>query len=177
MGRRRQYCRQSCRQRAYEQRASLNRFGAGAVSDDAGPSLYASHDGGNRWASTGCWWPGDHWNGWFQNLSFCPGDDGYLYCVSTGFQRDKGLMLSRVPTDRITDPRDVGSMTAHGNLALAHATMVSANEQRIANLIAYAVMLRTTGNTPDALAKLRVLESRIDAALGTAAPVEEPAHA
>ena len=25
MGRRRQYCRQSCRQRAYEQRASLNR--------------------------------------------------------------------------------------------------------------------------------------------------------
>jgi hypothetical protein len=27
MGRRRQYCRQSCRQRAYEQRASLNRNG------------------------------------------------------------------------------------------------------------------------------------------------------
>jgi hypothetical protein len=35
MGRRRQYCRQSCRQRAYEQRASLNRSGAGAVPDDA----------------------------------------------------------------------------------------------------------------------------------------------
>lgn len=34
MGRRRQYCRQSCRQRAYEQRASLNRNGA-AVPDDA----------------------------------------------------------------------------------------------------------------------------------------------
>jgi len=31
MGRRRQYCRQSCRQRAYEQRASLARGGAGAV--------------------------------------------------------------------------------------------------------------------------------------------------
>ena len=29
MGRRRQYCRQSCRQRAYEQRASLNRGEAG----------------------------------------------------------------------------------------------------------------------------------------------------
>ncbi len=29
MGRRRQYCRQSCRQRAYEQRASLHRGGAG----------------------------------------------------------------------------------------------------------------------------------------------------
>ncbi|OBF61846.1 hypothetical protein A5753_17920 [Mycobacterium sp. 852002-51971_SCH5477799-a] len=35
MGRRRQYCRQSCRQRAYEQRASLNRNGAAAVADDA----------------------------------------------------------------------------------------------------------------------------------------------
>jgi hypothetical protein len=35
MGRRRQYCRQSCRQRAYEQRASLNRTGATAVADDA----------------------------------------------------------------------------------------------------------------------------------------------
>src|ERR1700730_16180340 len=30
MGRRRQYCRQSCRQRAYEQRASINRGDAGA---------------------------------------------------------------------------------------------------------------------------------------------------
>lgn len=35
MGRRRQYCRQSCRQRAYEQRASLNRNGAVAVPEDA----------------------------------------------------------------------------------------------------------------------------------------------
>jgi len=34
LGRRRQYCRQSCRQRAYEQRASLSRGGA-AVPDDA----------------------------------------------------------------------------------------------------------------------------------------------
>lgn len=35
MGRRRQYCRQSCRQRAYEQRASLTRGGAAAVPSDA----------------------------------------------------------------------------------------------------------------------------------------------
>lgn len=33
MGRRRQYCRQSCRQRAYEQRASLNRGGADLPTD------------------------------------------------------------------------------------------------------------------------------------------------
>jgi hypothetical protein len=30
MGRRRQYCRQSCRQRAYEQRATISRGGVGA---------------------------------------------------------------------------------------------------------------------------------------------------
>ncbi|BBZ43832.1 hypothetical protein MPRM_11130 [Mycobacterium parmense] len=35
MGRRRQYCRQSCRQRAYEQRALLNRGGSAALPDDA----------------------------------------------------------------------------------------------------------------------------------------------
>ncbi|HWF28645.1 MAG TPA: hypothetical protein VG327_09760 [Mycobacterium sp.] len=35
MGRRRQYCRQSCRQRAYEQRASLNRGEATALPADA----------------------------------------------------------------------------------------------------------------------------------------------
>jgi hypothetical protein len=35
MGRRRQYCRQSCRQRAYEQRASLTRGDAAALPADA----------------------------------------------------------------------------------------------------------------------------------------------
>lgn len=35
MGRRRQYCRQSCRQRAYEQRASLHRVGATALPTNA----------------------------------------------------------------------------------------------------------------------------------------------
>jgi hypothetical protein len=35
MGRRRRYCRQSCRQRAYEQRASLNRGSGTALPADA----------------------------------------------------------------------------------------------------------------------------------------------
>lgn len=35
MGRRRQYCRRSCRQRAYEQRALLSRGGAQALPTDA----------------------------------------------------------------------------------------------------------------------------------------------
>jgi hypothetical protein len=35
MGRRRQYCRQSCRQRAYEQRASINGAKAASLPPDA----------------------------------------------------------------------------------------------------------------------------------------------
>jgi hypothetical protein len=35
MGRRRQYCRQSCRQRAYEQRASINGAAGASVPPDA----------------------------------------------------------------------------------------------------------------------------------------------
>jgi hypothetical protein len=35
MGRRRQYCRQSCRQRAYEQRSSINRGASTALPTDA----------------------------------------------------------------------------------------------------------------------------------------------
>src|SRR6202012_3678335 len=35
LGRRRQYCRQSCRQRAYEQRASLSRGGETVLPSDA----------------------------------------------------------------------------------------------------------------------------------------------
>ena len=35
LGRRRQYCRQSCRQRAYEQRASINGANVAAVPPDA----------------------------------------------------------------------------------------------------------------------------------------------
>ncbi|GBE66670.1 hypothetical protein MFM001_31320 [Mycobacterium sp. MFM001] len=35
MGRRRQYCRQSCRQRAYEQRASMNGAGGPSLPPDA----------------------------------------------------------------------------------------------------------------------------------------------
>ena len=35
MGRRRQYCRQSCRQRAYEQRASINGTNAASLPADA----------------------------------------------------------------------------------------------------------------------------------------------
>lgn len=49
-------------------------------------------------------WPGGHHDGLFQMLTWEQGGDGYVYVFSTGFQRDKGLILQRVPPDRLADP-------------------------------------------------------------------------
>ncbi|GAA4866604.1 DUF4185 domain-containing protein [Saccharopolyspora cebuensis] len=67
--------------------------------------VHRSTDNGETWQHTGTTWPGDHHGGLFQMLTWAPGDDGYVYAFSTGFQRDKGLLLHRVPADRLTDPR------------------------------------------------------------------------
>lgn len=65
--------------------------------------IIASRDNGVTWERTGCDWPGDHHDGLFQQLTWCDGGDGYVYAYTTGFQRRDGLLLHRVPTDRITD--------------------------------------------------------------------------
>ncbi len=66
--------------------------------------LYRSCDNGETWQHTGAGWPGDHLGGLFQMLTAARGDDGFVYAFSTGFQRDKGLLLQRVPEDRFLDP-------------------------------------------------------------------------
>ncbi len=66
--------------------------------------IHRSTDNGETWQHTGTTWPGDHHAGLFQMLTWAPGDDGYVYAFSTGFQRNKGLILQRVPADRLTDP-------------------------------------------------------------------------
>lgn len=67
--------------------------------------ILASTDNGETWTRTGCEWPGDHYQGLFQQLTWCLGDDGYVYAYTTGFQRNAGLLLHRVPAESITDPR------------------------------------------------------------------------
>lgn len=67
------------------------------------------------------------------------------------------------------DEEEATSVT-HATLALAHATMLQANEQRVGNLIAYLGVLRSTPLaqlTATGKARLALVESRIDAALGT----------
>ena len=55
------------------------------------------------WVSTGLSWPGGHLGGMFQMLTWELGPDGYVYALTTGFQRDKGLLLQRVPADHLLD--------------------------------------------------------------------------
>ncbi|MBE9376616.1 DUF4185 domain-containing protein [Saccharopolyspora sp. HNM0983] len=66
--------------------------------------VHRSTDNGQSWQHTGTTWPGDHLGGLFQMLTWELGDDGMVYAFSTGFQRDRGLLLQRVPADRLTDP-------------------------------------------------------------------------
>lgn len=66
--------------------------------------IHRSVDNGQTWQPTGAQWPGDHLGGLFQMLTWELGDDGWVYAFSTGFQRDKGLILQRVPADRLTEP-------------------------------------------------------------------------
>lgn len=67
--------------------------------------ILRSHDNGASWTHTHARFPGALHGGRFQMPTWAEGDDGWVYVFSTGFQRDKPIILSRVPRDRITDPR------------------------------------------------------------------------
>lgn len=64
--------------------------------------IHSSRDNGVTWRPTGARWPGGHHGGLFQMLTWERGDDGFVYAFTTGFQRANGLVLHRVPEDRIT---------------------------------------------------------------------------
>ncbi|MEV4342206.1 DUF4185 domain-containing protein [Streptomyces sp. NPDC049590] len=66
--------------------------------------IWRSDDSGATWTHTGAKFPADLHGGLFQMLTWGLGDDGYVYVYSTGNQRDKPIILHRVPRGRITDP-------------------------------------------------------------------------
>ncbi len=66
--------------------------------------IWRSRDAGETWHPTAARFPGTLHGGMFQLLTWALGDDGYVYVLSTGFQRDKPALLHRVPAERITDP-------------------------------------------------------------------------
>lgn len=67
--------------------------------------FWRSTDNGETWEYL-CLWPGDQYNGQFQQKTYAVADDGYCYVLSTAFNRDvvSDLLLHRVPQDRLGDP-------------------------------------------------------------------------
>ncbi|MGN7860083.1 DUF4185 domain-containing protein [Microbacterium sp. 22303] len=64
--------------------------------------LWQSDDSGATWQHTGLKFPADMANGHFQCITWGQGNDGYVYIYGTGFQRDKGIVLYRVPQNSMT---------------------------------------------------------------------------
>jgi Domain of unknown function (DUF4185) len=72
--------------------------------------IWKSDDSGVSWTNIGVKFPADLHGGYAQCWSwdYNPGD-GWVYVVSTGFQRDKGIILRRVRPDHLGDvPRYAG---------------------------------------------------------------------
>lgn len=65
--------------------------------------ILASSDNGVTWHRTGTQWPAAQYDGLFSMITWALADDGYVYAFSTAFQRTSGLLLHRVPADRLTD--------------------------------------------------------------------------
>ncbi|SDT15752.1 DUF4185 domain-containing protein [Microlunatus soli] len=66
--------------------------------------IWRSDDNGGSWVHTGAKFDAGRDNGLFQLITWGLGDDGFVYVYSTGFQRDKPIILHRVPADRIAQP-------------------------------------------------------------------------
>jgi hypothetical protein len=76
--------------------------------------IWASPDNGATWQEMGAkaTFPASMNNGYAQLWSWdYDPDDGWVYVVSTGFQRDKGIILRRVLPD------DIGDMTKYSGWA------------------------------------------------------------
>ncbi|MQA26631.1 MAG: DUF4185 domain-containing protein [Micromonosporaceae bacterium] len=65
--------------------------------------IWRSDNNGASWTHTGAKFPSDLHGGLFQLLTWAPGNDGYVYVYSTGFQRDKPIILHRVRSGSITN--------------------------------------------------------------------------
>ena len=66
--------------------------------------IWRSDDSGESWQHTGATFDPTLHGGMFQLWSWAAGDDGFVYVYSTGFQRDKPIILHRVPVEHIADP-------------------------------------------------------------------------
>ena len=67
--------------------------------------FWRSDDNGETWQYL-CQWPGNQYNGQFQQKTYAVADDGYCYVLSTVFNRDvtSDLLLHRVPQNQLGNP-------------------------------------------------------------------------
>jgi hypothetical protein len=67
--------------------------------------FWQSKDNGETWQYL-CQWPGNQYNGQFQQKTYAVADDGYCYVLSTAFNRDavSDLLLHRVPQTQLGNP-------------------------------------------------------------------------
>lgn len=67
--------------------------------------FWQSTDNGETWQYL-CQFPGDQYDGQFQQKTYAVADDGYCYVLSTVFNRDvvSDLLLHRVPQNQLGDP-------------------------------------------------------------------------
>ena len=71
----------------------------------ASTEIWTSTDSGQTWDRTAEMFPGDHLDGHCQQCTWAlHPDDGHVYLLTTGFQRDKEAILQRVPAESILDP-------------------------------------------------------------------------
>ncbi|WP_243654930.1 DUF4185 domain-containing protein [Nocardia alba] len=66
--------------------------------------IWRSADDGRTWHPTEAIFEADLHDGFAQLWTWARDDDGWVYIYSTGFQRDRGIILRRVREERITDP-------------------------------------------------------------------------
>lgn len=77
----------------------------GVIHETHHTDFWRSDDNGETWQYL-CQWPGGLHGGQFQQKTYAVADDGYLYVLSTAFDRDvtSGLLLHRVRQDAPGDP-------------------------------------------------------------------------
>lgn len=67
--------------------------------------IWTSKDSGETWDRTAEMFPGEHLDGLSQQCTWeLNPEDGHVYLLTTGFQRDKPIILQRVPAGKILDP-------------------------------------------------------------------------
>ena len=80
--------------------------------------IWSSTDSGETWERAAEMFPGDHGDGLFQQCTWClHPEDGHVYLLTTGFQRDKRAILSRVLPEKLLDTAAYETLQENGSWA------------------------------------------------------------